>query len=182
MKNKLIIFSKYFLLGICFSHFGWIWETLLFLYRTKNFVDRGLLYFPICPIYGISIMSIYFIIGTLNDRKGILRKISSNRVHMILYLLLVFLLPTLFEFVTGFILDKFFDLRLWTYKDNRYNFNGYICLSVSLLWGIILYLLMKYLFNPFKTMFFKINDNLSIFLSFLLLIILIPDFIVNLFK
>ena len=148
MKKKLIVYSKYFLLGILFSHIGWIWETLLFLFKTSTFVDRGLLYFPICPIYGISIMTIYFLIGTPRERKGILKKINSNLVHRILYVILVFLLPTLFELITGFILDKYFNLRLWTYKDSRYNLNGYICLHVSLLWGIILYILMKYLFHP----------------------------------
>ena len=158
MNNKIVILSKYFLLGIFFSFAGWTWETLLFLFKSKEFVDRGLLYFPICPIYGFSIISTYLLIGTPNEKRGIFKNIKSNSLFNIFYICLIFLLPTLFEYFIGLILDKFFNLTLWTYESQRFNLNGYICLSVSVLWGIFLYLIMRFLYKGLKDLFFKINN------------------------
>ena len=43
------------------------------------------------------------------------------------------------EFLTGFLLDRFFHLRLWDYRNCFANVGGYICAECSIVWGCLLY-------------------------------------------
>ena len=40
------------------------------------------------------------------------------------------------EFITGFVLEKLFHKKWWDYSDRHFNLCGYICLEMSLLWGV----------------------------------------------
>ena len=41
------------------------------------------------------------------------------------------------EFLTAFVLDTFFHFPLWSYSTWPLNFRGYICLPVTVIWGIM---------------------------------------------
>ena len=40
------------------------------------------------------------------------------------------------ELITGFVLEKLFHKKWWDYSDRHFNLCGYICLEMSLLWGV----------------------------------------------
>ena len=44
---------RYIVWFFLYSFIGWLWETILFTVREKRFVNRGFLFGPMCPIYGV---------------------------------------------------------------------------------------------------------------------------------
>lgn len=47
-----------------------------------------------------------------------------------------FLLTSILEYITGFILEKVFHNKWWDYSNKPFNLHGYICLKFSIYWGL----------------------------------------------
>lgn len=45
--------SKYFVYFMIYSVFGWLYETVYCTITNKKWMNRGFLYGPVCPIYGV---------------------------------------------------------------------------------------------------------------------------------
>lgn len=55
---------------------------------------------------------------------------------------------TLLEYFTGAVMERLFKVRYWDYSSQRFNMNGYICLSSSIAWGVFSVLLVKLIHPP----------------------------------
>ncbi|MCM2338890.1 MAG: putative ABC transporter permease [Burkholderiales bacterium] len=73
----------------------------------------------------------YALIGTF------LAIISFLEIALIYRLILIFIVPTLVEFLTGYLDLKIKKVRLWDYSHEKFNFMGLICLRFSLYWFLI---------------------------------------------
>ena len=80
----------------------------------ENFVNRGFLNGPICPIYGIGVSLIITLLDGCKDQLIILYLVST-------------VLVTLLEWVTGVLLEKMFHHRWWDYSEMPLNIGGYVC-------------------------------------------------------
>jgi len=126
-------------LTIWLISFGaWIMETVYCSLLVGQLVDRGLLILPFCPIYGLTIGVIDWLIGTPLEGGIIISKIQPGIKRFFLYFGLAILIPTVAEFLTGLFFDGLFGVRLWYYEEQPFNLMGYVCLQVSLLWGAML--------------------------------------------
>jgi len=47
-----------------------------------------------------------------------------------------FLLTSILEFITGFLLEKVFHNKWWDYSNLPFNIHGYVCLKFSIYWGM----------------------------------------------
>ena len=47
-----------------------------------------------------------------------------------------FLLTSVLEFITGFVMEKVFHNKWWDYSDKPFNIMGYVCLKFSIFWGL----------------------------------------------
>ncbi|NLY87097.1 MAG: putative ABC transporter permease [Clostridiales bacterium] len=141
----------YFLI---YAVLGWCAEVAFAALRTEKFVNRGYLTGPYCPIYGFGVIFVIYILNDLQNNKLILF-IGS------------ILIASLLEFLVGFFFDKVFHQTLWDYKDNPFNIGGYVCLSMSILWGIGCVFVVDYL-HVFIT---KIYVFLPHFISYAFIII-----------
>lgn len=56
------------------------------------------------------------------------------RKNVLLLFLGAAVLTTALEFVTGFVLEKFFHDKWWDYSNMPFNIKGYVCLKFSILW------------------------------------------------
>ena len=61
-------------------------------------------------------------------------------------------LTSALEFVTGFVLEQFFNDKWWDYSKEPLNLYGYVCLRFSLIWGLAC-LLVVYVVYPLTTRF-----------------------------
>lgn len=158
MKDKLTVLSKYYLIFLVISFIGWLFETIQVSILADQLVDRGFLSLPICPIYGLTIMGIYFLAGTPHEPQGILRNVNNLIYRYLSYFLISFALPTIAEFFVGMFFDKAFNIMLWDYSHLPLNIGGYVCLWISLAWGFAITLLMRIFFPILKRWIFKISD------------------------
>ena len=124
-----MIFFNYLFIFCIFSVVGWILEVAYRSIMTKRFVSPGFMTGCVVPLYGFGAVILNLICNLFNP-------ITSNYKIIIIFILSVILLSVL-EYFTGYILLKFFNLKLWDYSDRKLNINGFICLEFSLIWGFL---------------------------------------------
>ena len=123
---------------IAFSVLGWIYECAYCTIRTGHWQNRGFLFGPICPIYGVGAFLIFLLSVFVPD-------ISSGGVPLWgLYLIFLFGSAAL-EYAVSWGLERIFHARWWDYDDMPLNLNGRICLPASALFGAAGVLFFEYL-------------------------------------
>lgn len=120
-----IEFSLYemFHMFIFWSFIGWGIEVCWMTLETGEYQNRGFLNMPICPIYGFGVImvTVFF------------RPVAQTIIPLFLA---TSLLCTAFELFVGLSMEKLFHARWWDYSHEKFNFKGYICLKISILWGV----------------------------------------------
>ena len=120
--------SRYVFLFMIYSFMGWVYETMFCTIKGGKWENRGFLYGPGCPIYGIGAVTIS-VIMQLTVGNGIALRAWQ-----------VFLISVLgsavLEYTTSWVLEKMFHAAWWDYSDWPLNFHGRICLFASLGFGI----------------------------------------------
>lgn len=129
-------YGLYPLMGLFFvySFAGWVLETAQAAVVQKRFVNRGFLNMPLCPIYGIVSVSFALFLPELADTWFFL-------------FLGGMILSSFVELVSGKILEAIFHRKWWDYSGQKFQFEGYVCLKYSAIWGLFGVLCMK-LLNP----------------------------------
>lgn len=115
-----------------YGFLGWCGEVAFAAIKQRKFVNRGFLNGPICPIYGIGIVSVVAVLEPLMDNS------------VMLYLGSAVLVTTL-EWITGFLLEKLFHHKWWDYSNMPLNLNGYVCVPFSLVWGAACVVIVRYI-------------------------------------
>ncbi len=142
MEEKLFLLLTYFLI---YSFLGWVVESIFRSVSEKKIINTGFLKGPICPIYGFGALIMFTVLNGL-----------SNNI-VLLFISSVIIL-TLWEYIVGVLLEKIFHTKYWDYSDHKINFQGRICLSNSIYWGILGVVFVKYI-HPFMQ---KIIENTNI--------------------
>lgn len=156
------IFYNFFI----YSFFGWIYETVLVSFRNKKYVNRGFLNGPIIPIYGFGATIVFLLLYPI--KKNIIIIFFGGLT-----------LATILEYITSFIMECLFHAKWWDYSQMRYNIKGRICLSVSLLWGL-LSVLMTEVMQPITTYLIKeMPEKIGTIIGYLILSVLFIDFTVT---
>ena len=175
--NSFNSFSNAFIIFLFFSLIGWIYETILFIVWYGSFYDRGFLNIPILPIYGFTIVITKKLIGTVKKPSKILIPIKNDNLRFIAYISMCFLMPTIFELLTGFLFDYYLNLRLWNYSNIPLNINGYICLRYSLIWMVLLYVAIDKICPILADFSNKFHVWFKTFFSIFILVLILFDFI-----
>ena len=145
-----------------YSFVGWCGEVCLAAIQKRRFINRGFVSSPVCPIYGIGAVSFAVFLPELSE-------------NLFFLFLGGFILASFIEFVTGVLLEKIFHKKWWDYSKIRFNFEGYICLRYSLLWGIFAVLLILFA-DPFlQTVIHMLPELLGKILLWILSALLVVD-------
>lgn len=140
--------TQWVLLFFIYCFLGWIWETGYVSVKSHRFENRGFLHGPLLPIYGSGAIIILF--ATLGVR---------NQLPLIY--ILGMLSATILEYCTGAAMQKMFGVRYWDYTKHHFNLNGYICLSVSLAWGVFSIFLVRILHPPVEELLLTIPSGMT---------------------
>ena len=81
--------------------------------------------------------------------------------------------------ITGFLLEKIFHNKWWDYSDQILNLNGRICLINCLGFGILGFILIKYLNNFLYNIYSNLNETTLNIIFYTLITIFIIDLIVS---
>lgn len=109
---------------IVYSFLGWIMESIFRSFCEKKIINTGFLIGPVCPIYGAGAIIMLICMGWL---KGRIIEIFIFSVVLL----------TFWEYVVGVFLEKVFKTKYWDYSHHKFNFQGRICLTNSILWGFL---------------------------------------------
>lgn len=153
-----------FLQFIIYSFIGYFAEVIYCSYKQKKVVNRGFLFGPICPIYGVGSIAIVYCLKNFLDNP-------------IMILILGMIITSAIEYYTSYIFEKIFHNKWWDYSNKPDNINGRICLSNSIYFGIGT-LIVMYFINPVITNILgSLNDILALVISSVIMFIFIIDLI-----
>lgn len=156
-------FSIYIITFTAYSLLGWLAEVIYVFLDTGYFYKRGFLYGPFLPIYGV----------------GALTALAINYTGGYESLLVIFaigaLTSTLIEYLTHFSLEKIFSLRLWDYRQSKFNLHGRIKLKNSVLFGLGTLAVITFLQPMFNDLLLTISPTIKIALGLLLLLNFLID-------
>lgn len=160
-----IILMLFVLSGI----FGFIYEELFYKIDLGYFVKRGTTYGPWIPIYGFG--GIFILSFANRFRKSPIKVILLSGI-----------ISGILEFLTGYVLFTFLNIRLWDYNTEIWNFGnigGYICLR-SILFFAFSGLFLIYFMHPIiQELATKCNKKIFTIISIVPAIIFIIDIIIS---
>ena len=171
--------QKYFLLFMMYSVIGWCYEVFLeVVIYNWGFSNRGVLFGPYCPVYGVGALTFILCFNKLLKNKTLKQKL--------LFIPIIFLgcmlVATVIELITSYICEFFTGSWPWqTYESYKYNFEARIALSPSIRFGIggVIFL---YILQPlFDKLLSKLSDKTRNIIFYILLVILIIDIICSFF-
>ena len=142
-KARIDAFQTWFLYFWTYCVLGWCYEVFLevVVYRW-GFSNRGFLWGPYLPVYGVGALLILGCLGRLKNRP--LRVGRVNLMPAVVFLAVV-ALTTVVELIASYLLEWTTGGWLWDYTRYAIQWQGRICLSASLRFGVggmvILYLL-----------------------------------------
>ncbi len=128
--NRLCYLFTVFLTG-CLV--GWIYEEIFYWITEGLLRNRGILYGPWLPIYGVGALAIYAM-KPLKKHPAVIFLLSAGATGAV-------------EYAIGWVGIRFFGLRLWDYRGLFLNIGGIICLR-SVLSFAVLGLVFHYVIEP----------------------------------
>ena len=150
------------LLFFVYGFLGWCTEVAFAAFKSGRFVNRGFLNGPVCPIYGFGLVGVVLLLAPLKGN---------------LWLLFVgsFVITTLIELVTGFLLEKLFHAKWWDYSGMPLNIGGYVCLLFSLIWGVACMAIVLWVHPPIYGLVHRLPKLLTNILDGIFLAMLAVD-------
>lgn len=149
--------------------FGFLYEEIFYRIDLGYWVKRGTSFGPWIPIYGFGSMLIFLCTYWCRKRPVIVFSLTC-------------IITAILEFSTGYVLDRFLNLRLWNYNEEILNFGnigGYICLRSILFFGISGLLLMYVIYPIIKMISSKCNKIIYNIICFVPSIIFAIDVAIN---
>lgn len=133
--------TQWILFFFWYCFLGWIWEccyvSALNVWKTKKwrFINRGFLHGPAIPIYGFT--AVFILIATISVRENVAAIFLFGA-----------LAATTMELVTGTLMEKLFHVKYWDYSNMPLNYKGHVCFFVSLFWGFLSVILVRFIHVP----------------------------------
>ena len=161
--------TKLFITFIIYSFMGWLVEEIYAIFITKNLTNRGFLVGPMCPIYGFTSVALILLLNNFKD-------------NIIVLFLLSILIAAVIEYLTSWILEKFFNVKLWDYSnDSKFELKGRIALFTLIPFGI-LGTVAVLVINPFiQNIISSININIIYNVSIIIIVLLLIDIVFSVF-
>ncbi|MEG1575928.1 MAG: hypothetical protein RR366_03945 [Clostridium sp.] len=144
----------------CF--FGWVFESTYVSLKKKQLVNRGFLRIPMLPLYGSgAVMMLWVSLPVKNN--------------LFLVYLSGVIAATALEYVTGSLMERLFKVRYWDYSNQKFQLQGYICLSSSVAWGFLTILMTEVIHQPISEIVVALNQHILLFCVILITIVFVSD-------
>lgn len=182
---------------------GFLWEVLIFYVKDGRFRNRGFLYGPWLPVYGAGAVLFYLLLGSPLRRittaedgfsaEGFHagrsffqnRRTQGNAVltfsdpqkkpRIATLFFLSMLIGTTLELVIGWFLDTVWNLRYWDYSGEPFHFNGYICLTSALGFGIAGVVWIRFLSGFLTKLWLKLPEPVRSGVNTILILVFLID-------
>jgi uncharacterized membrane protein len=156
------MFYDLFMFFFIYSFIGWSLEVCYHAIETGNWSNRGFLNGAICPIYGVGVVAILYLLEPISE-FGPLLFVGGV------------VLCSAIELITGYVMEKIFHQRWWDYSNERFNLKGYISLKFSLYWGVGVVFIFKLVHPSIQSFVEWIPYNVGVVILIIALMILAVD-------
>ena len=154
---------------IIYSFLGWVMESIVRTICERKLINTGFLHGPFCPIYGIGAMILFLFL-----------KRFENQLILLFFMGVIVL--TFWEYIVGVMLEKMIKTKYWDYSKHKFNFQGRICLTNSICWGILGILFVKYIHPFIENIVSNINPIILYYIVAILSVVILIDMIVSIIK
>ncbi|SFQ34290.1 Uncharacterized membrane protein [Lachnospiraceae bacterium XBB1006] len=119
--------SRLVCLFIVYGCMGWIYETIYCTVKSGKWENRGFLYGPVCPIYGVGAVAISIVV----------KMVEKSGAPIVAWQIFVVSVvgSAILEYVTSWTLEKTFHALWWDYSGLPLNVHGRISFFTSLGFG-----------------------------------------------
>lgn len=148
---------------VTYSILGWIVESIYMSICNRKLTNRGFVRGPICPIYGVGALTVYFLLQPVCDNVYLLYFFGSA-------------LATLLEYITALIMLKIFGEVWWDYSEKPFNYKGILCLESTVAWGFYTLGLFLFLHKGVEYIVHSYSYQTGIWLGSFVLCIFMADF------
>lgn len=179
IKSTAEFISFYIFSFFIYCFIGWVYEVITMYAFGYGFVNRGFLYGCYIPIYGFA--SLFFLL-TLSKMVKKKFKIKNIPVTPIMVFLAVFVMSSIIEYASSYILETVFHLKLWDYSGYEHNLNGRISLKSSIYFGIgglIIFYIVQPLLDKLRR---HMKSEITIIIGLIIAVIMTTDFIITVSK
>ncbi|MBQ4649344.1 MAG: hypothetical protein IJB73_01440 [Firmicutes bacterium] len=132
--NTFLILAFLFFIGCLL---GWVLELFYRRFNksniSRNWVNPGFLVGPYLPLYGFGLCALYLLAGL--EGTPLIENVTVGS-KILLFIVMAFVM-TLFEYIAGVIFIKGMKVQLWDYSNEKFNFQGIICLRFSVYWALL---------------------------------------------
>lgn len=165
-ETLFILTLKFMLIFMMGTFMGWVLEIFWrrFFGLARRWINPGFLNGPWLPLYGFGSVALYFI--------------CSIPITFYWKIGIFFIGLTVLEYIAGLFFLKFYNIRLWDYRESWANIKGLVCPFYSLLWTVLGIFFYFVLFPQFQGKVITLVNHLE--LSFFIGIF-IGVFILDLF-
>ncbi|MCM1186588.1 MAG: hypothetical protein NC251_04100 [Lachnoclostridium sp.] len=131
--------------------------------KSRKLVNRGFMRGPFLPLYGSGAIMMLVVSMPFQDNP-----------------LLVYVAgcigATALEYVTGVTMEALFKVRYWDYSQNKFNFQGHICLFTTLAWGFLTILMTEVVHRPIEKFVLSLPQSLLSVMTYALTAGIAADF------
>ncbi len=166
MGAKLFEILLYF---IIYSFLGWIMESTFRTIKEKKIINTGFLKGPFCPIYGFGAIIMFLFLDQFENKP-------------ILLFFIAMIILTIWEYIVGVLLEKIFKTKYWDYSDHKFNFQGRICLTNSIYWGLLGVVFVKYIHPFIQGIISKVDIQILYYISSIITVVFLVDMIASIIK
>lgn len=130
IKNKYwTSFRDYMEYFLVYCVIGWIYESIwcCLIYHRLGFINRGFLFGPWIPIYGIGFYIIWGLFKLMRIKKPVLVFLVGTAI------------ATGIELIASYIIEAVMHKNLWDYNGYFMNFQGRIAFEPSMMFGLMIF-------------------------------------------
>lgn len=148
--------------------FGWCFESTYVSIREKRLVNRGFMRGPFLPLYGSGAVMMLLVSSPFQGMDFPWNVIWTYLAGCVG--------ATALEYVTGVVMEAIFKVRYWDYSKEPFNFQGYICLTSTLAWGLLTVIMTSWVHRPVEHMTLMIPGAVLSGVTFVLTACIGADF------
>ena len=178
MTKKFDVVKAYFLYFLMYSVVGWVYEVFLevVIYQW-GFTNRGVLFGPWCPVYGVGALAFLLCFDKLMKKR---KPLWLQIIKPVLIFVGCMAVATAIELATSYILEALIGSWPWqTYADYAINFEGRIALSPSVRFGLGGLLFLYFLQPLFELIVRKLPTKARNVVFRIMLVIFVADLVLT---
>lgn len=154
---------------LTYSILGWVVESIYMSICNRKWTNRGFSRGPICPIYGVGALTVYFLLSPYSHNRFLLFFMGA-------------ILATAIEWITARIMERLFGEIWWDYTDKPFNYKGILCLESTLAWGLYTVILFGVLHGFVERIVNAIPFHIGRIAGAVLIVLYLIDFLTTIYQ